>query len=248
MPWTRASELDRAVVCPASTHLDRVVPASESLRDAAAWGDLVHKWKETGKWDVDTVATRRRSAALAAGGVSREDLWPDTGAHEVAFALHTKNRIAAKCDLTTREEREAWKLSFNDEWITGTADYVGVHEGHVWVDDLKTGNPDYLPRDPWDAWQLKFYALCAALAGGTAGGTADFAYVSITSWPRYPADGIPNRVFSGATRVELLGTVLPLLEHARVAALVSRDLSVDAVAGDHCKFCKSAPVCPARLV
>ena len=241
-PWTRASSLDRSVACPASTHLAQLVAPSERSQDAARWGTMLHHWKETGEWLEDTQPVRRRRAALVAGGVSREDLWPITGAHEVAFALHTANKLAVRCDLPTREEKEAWKLSFDESWITGTCDYLGDLLGEPWVDDLKTGKYGlHAEADPWDLWQMRFYALCAAMFTG-----ADRVHVSLTWWPRYPADGVPLQIWAEpVTATELLGLTLPLLETARRAAVASRLLTPDAQPGDHCTFCKSRTSCPA---
>lgn len=239
MPWTRASELDRAIVCPASTHLVRIRHKSEAARKAADWGTVIHDWKETGKWP-DGRVYERRQRALDAAGVSRDMLWPaDSGRHEVAFALHSKNRIVAQ-HVGTKEEREAWKQTCEAEWVTGTTDWWGDYLGVPWVDDLKTGKAEYLKKDPWDHWQLRFYALCAVMLTG-----ADECMVSLTHWPQYPADGVPVRYWARAPREELLGMTLPLIEHARLNALRSKEVEVEPVVGPQCTFCDCAANCPA---
>lgn len=236
-PWARASELDRAIMCPGSTHLARV---TDSSGEAAKWGTIVHSWKETGEWPDNSLMYRRRTQAIASSGLSRESLWPSTsGTHEVAYALNTQSRI---CDKYSgpREGADAWKASFDDNWITGTADWVGDLLGDAWIDDLKTGRE--IPSDPWDLWQLRFYALCAVMLTG-----ADTARVSLTHWTRYPADAAPRRVWAPAvTREELLGTTLPLLETARQAAHLSKRSGVaDVTPGSHCTWCRAKPNCPA---
>ncbi len=202
---------------------------------------MIHHWKETGEWLEDTQPTRRRRAALEAGGVSREDLWPSTGLHEVAFALHTPSGTVERCDLPTREEKDAWKQAHDDEWITGTCDYLGSLMGEPWVDDLKTGTYG-LSENPWDLRQMRFYAVCAGLLSAHSTAT----HVSLTMWPRYPADGVPRQIWAEpATREQLMGE-LAALEQARQNAVMSRALSTPvADPGAHCDFCKSKPACPA---
>ncbi len=263
MGWSRASELDRAVACPASTHLVRLAGKSWNAQKAADWGTDLHAWKETGKWPIALsgrwegkvpLVYARRQANLTAAGRSREWYWPNEcfegpGRHEVSYALNTKTLTVAIYDGGDREEREAWKKTFGEEWLTGTADYVGDVLGEPWVDDLKTGNPEYLPENPWELWQLRFYALCMMLLSA-----AKWCWVSITSWPQSPADGIPHRFWNRMSRAEVLAT-MPTLEQARLDALASK-VDTDARAGNQCGrwfnrdgevqyLCPCAPVCPA---
>jgi hypothetical protein len=235
VPWSRASGLERAIACPASTHLPVI---RDNPGEAAVWGTLVHSWKETGQWHK-TLAARRRAAALAGAGLTRDTLWPSTaGTHEVSYALNTASRICDRYEGPA-SGRDGWKLSFDDNWITGTADWVGDILGDAWIDDLKTGS--YVPSNPWDLWQLRFYALCAALLGGQ-----EAVQISITHWPRYPADGAPHRIWAPPVqRGELLGVTLPLLEMARQAAVESKRAGVPVTqTGDHCHWCRAKPNCP----
>ena len=254
MPWTRASELSRAVACPASTHLPRV---PDSPGDGAAWGTLVHAWKETGRWPVDDLRTRRRAAALVAAGLTRGDLWPG-GEHEVTYAVSTAARgaMVARETLDTPEQRNAFAAARGPEWVTGTADWVGDWFGEPWIDDLKTGvsHPiDFAAHragdladdggDPWDLWQLRFYALGEIVWRNREAPSG--VWVSVTWWPRYPADSAPVRI--GPRRVaaaEVLGTIGPLLEMARRNAAESAAGPAVARAGDHCTFCRSRAYCP----
>lgn len=204
----------------------------------------MHLWKETGSWKKG-IAFQRRRAALYAADIKRESLWPpELGRHEVGIALHTKNKIAVEF-TGDRAKMDAWKQSFNREWITGTCDWLAeLLPGLLWVDDLKTGNPDYLPDDPWDSWQFKFYG-----AGGMLLTGAKELTTSITSWPRYPADGLPTRYYSPqvVTREEVLDLVIPLMETARRQAEEIRlDTALDyCVIHDGCKWCPNRPDCPA---
>jgi hypothetical protein len=260
MPWSRASSLDRAVVCPASTHLATIGFKLDRAQKAADWGTIIHSWKETGQWPLALsgrwagkvpLMFQRRQANLAAAGKDRLDLWPADGRHEVSYALNTSTlTVGTYYDPTaTQEQREAWKKGHGDEWLTGTADYVGDVLGRPWVDDLKTGNREYLPADPWELWQLRMYALCEAILTG-----AGTVLVSITSWPQYPADVLPIRVWAEVTRATLLDEVASTLEQARVLAMASRR-KLDARPGVHCGrwvdrqgevhyLCDSAINCP----
>ncbi len=161
------------------------------MGEAAAWGTMLHTWKETGTFPVDTVATRRRLKSLAMSGVSREELYPDTGLHEISYALHTANRIVDHLwrPGLTREDREEWKAGFGPEWVTGTCDYTGDVLGDPWCDDLKSGRE--VTDNPWDLWQLRLYATCVAILSH-----ADQVHVSLTHWPRYPADSVPERIWT----------------------------------------------------
>lgn len=242
MPWARASELERSVACPASTHLARL----EGPRNAAAeWGTLLHDWKETGEWAKglrkDVIA--RREAALEEAGYTRDSLWPAGGGHEVSFALHTANRLCLSHEAATKEEREQWKKSFNEDWITGTADWwlPEMAPGISWVDDLKTGRREYLPS-PENSWQLRFYAICATMLS-----KADTVLVSFLSWPRTPATSTPLRIWGSLERGELLDLYLPLLEYARQNSRASLVGFPDTRPGGHCRFCKSQEACPADI-
>ena len=244
--------MSRAVACPASAHLPRAEETGD--RSSADWGTLVHAWAESGKWPVDSLATRRRQAAIDGSRWSRETLWPKDGLHEVSYALHTKNRIAVRERFATREERDAWCASFDSGWLTGTADYVGDLFGEPWIDDLKTGKGhpvDYAGHlegrirahegDSWDVWQARMYAVAECLWSKPTG-----VWVSHTWWARYPADSEPVRI--GPRRVdsaEILGLTLPLLEMARTRVEASWD-RVDARPGaEQCRWCRAAPNCPA---
>jgi hypothetical protein len=111
--------------------------------------------------------------------------------------------------------------------------------GRPWVDDLKTGNPDYLPADPWDLWQMRVYATIALMLSG-----GDRVYVTLTRWPRYPADGVPKQDRPRVVhRDEVFGLTLPTLELIRQRRLRSLD-KPETVPGEHCRFCLAQPGCP----
>lgn len=237
MPWTRASELERAILCPGSAHLPRTPDNRD--KTAANWGTNVHAWKETGKWWEDTLVTRRRQAALDAADLTRESLWPGSTGHEVSLALRSSVRTVESY-VGPAAERDAWKKSFDSNWLTGTADYIGEVLGTPWIDDLKTGRE--VPEDPWELWQLRFYAVCVMILNPDA----TEVLTSITHWPRYPADSPPRRLWSKPIpRAEVLGTTLGLLEHGRRNVEASKK-QLRVFPGPQCQWCPASVGCPAQ--
>lgn len=152
-----------------------------------AYGTAVHTWKETG-----VVPASRHGDVLNRKlnhlETKREELWPD-GFHEIPLAYNVVSGEARAVVLPiTAAEKVEWKASHGDEWIVGTADFVGLLMGGPWVDDLKTGRhvewADY-------GYQQAFYVLAWSL----------FHYhellstrSTITHWPKYPINGKPRRV------------------------------------------------------
>ncbi len=210
------------------------------MGEAAGWGTTLHTWKEAGHWGATTERViQPRMAALAKSGHSRESLYPDTGTHEVSYALHTQARVVERFVSDDRDKREAWKLSWDSEWVTGTTDYEGDILGEPWTDDLKSGR--FVPDDPFDLWQLRLYAVCLAILTH-----AEQVHVSVTHWPRYPASSAPRRLWTPEPipSTRLLGETLPLLEAARKRVVASWDRP-DARPGEHCTYCSCKQVCPA---
>lgn len=237
MPWSRASELERAILCPGSAHLPRTPDTRD--KTAATWGTNVHAWKETGEWWENSLVTRRRQAALDAADLTRASLWPGLTGHEVSLALNTSDKEV----LTFAghpEIRDSWKKGFDYAWLTGTADYIGDVLGTPWIDDLKTGKE--VPEDPWELWQLKFYATCVILLNPDA----TEVLTSITHWPRYPADDPPRRIWSRPIpRAEVLGTTLAELEQGRRNVEASKT-RLQVYPGPQCTYCPAVAGCPAQ--
>lgn len=235
MPWSRASELERVLACPAAGHLPRLELVKTS--DAADWGTSTHCWKETGKpWEQYAKVFERRLAALEKAGMSRESLWPADGRHEVAVAVACGGWafLEHEGDLA---ERDAWKQSFDQTFAVGTADYFGQLTGQWWVDDLKTGRE--VPTDPRELVQLQFYGSYLVRKHDV-----DEVLLSITHWPRYPADGAPVRYWAEWTEDDA-DVFLEQLGRARRAVLNSSKLPYpDARPGAHCCYCPAQAHCP----
>lgn len=255
MPWGRASELDRILLCPGPAvlpHLESALPAAVESR---AWGKMVHRWAATGRVEADPGFpghARLFSERLQRSRVHREVLWPAGGNHEVAVAVRT-SRAGRASGLSLERDPEAvkrWKEGQSDDWVVGEVDYL--HEdwlGAPWVDDLKTGRREYLA--PVRSAQYATYALAAMRAAGALH-PAEHVRTTRTHWPRYPAGWPPRRSPpTNFTRDDLDGFERALI---RTRDLVLRlrdavtaglpDPAAHLRPGEHCTFCPSRAACP----
>ena len=235
MPLARASELDRLLACSGSAWLHR---AESRSGIAAAWGTKVHSWAETGQLPagLDGVALEKR---IKASETSRLALWPEDGQREVAMAYNVVRNIATTCTSTEPGYKDRWKAAFDDEWITGTCDYVADVFGDPWVDDLKTGRQVH-----WKDYeaQQSFYVLAWCMADR---GELVQSRSTITHWPRYPVAVKPNR-FGTTLDVEYLMLFRGKLQHLRTEILAGRQQPEIGLlfTGDQCKYCPSRGTCP----
>jgi hypothetical protein len=202
---------------------------------------MVHRWKETGEVPDgrEGLVLRRK---LERSGVTRETYWTE-GLHEVPVAYNVlTNETRALILPVSPEKKVRWKDGFGDDWITGTADYVGALLDTPWVDDLKTGRKvEYLSY----RYQQAFYALVWSNFGEFNNTTCRS---TITHWPKYPLDGKPIRFgtvlepdffdeFKGRLR-RLRDEVLKLKEVNDMENVVSY-----LTEGEHCVYCPSRSIC-----
>jgi hypothetical protein len=240
--WTRASELDRTLYCVGSKLVPATRLVSEGVKKAGAWGTFVHYWKETGEL-LDTSdfyesfkKTFDKKWDIVGSPELREGLWPSTGLHEVSYSYNCTTGAVASY---TESGAVAWKDAHTEQFVCGTADYVGELDGLLWVDDLKTGALFNTPPDR--SLQLYYYAACASIARFDA---IHDTVVSITRWPKYPLSIMPERKwgFLPARRIEKF---IVLLVSKYEEWLDGYDIA-KFNPGDHCVFC---PVeCPLPLV
>lgn len=223
---------------------------------ARQWGKGIHHWVETGEV-TDTVegetvkwlgpALKKK---LDTSGVQRGD-WYGVGRHEAKVVLAGDDLTLASYVVIpegTPENRRMYVPYPKDpKSVRITADFIGEHKGDPHVDDLKTGayydrktnrtNPP-APSSP----QVAVAALAVSdIVGGSNGGVG--VWGSITHWPRYPLAGHPNR--------EWHWYAPQTLDNLRKVLRVVRDNATsgapDVRPGDHCKFCRCKPTCPAHV-
>jgi hypothetical protein len=203
---------------------------------------MVHSWKETGEIPKSRAGlTLKKKIEFA--GVKREELW-QYGLHEVplAYNVHSGEVEALVLPLPSAEKDE-WKRAFGDDWITGTADYVGILLELPWVDDLKTGRKaDYESYK----YQQAFYTLAWTLF--QVKGLSP-ARSTITHWPKYRLDTKPSR-YGTLLEPEFLADFQGRLKrlHADVFQLREKqeqgmDISGRLHAGGQCNYCPSKPNC-----
>lgn len=188
MAWTRASQLDRTLQCPGHLTLPHRRELSERALDAAEYGNLVHRWAETGKVSGSKSHCKtfeKKLAVLQAHGITRETLWNVAGYHEVTFAYNCVDGRLGVCWLRGDASID-FKQKHDDDWITGTADFVYIKNGFCGVNDLKTGM--LFDSQPDELSQLYFYLMCWQKYCGKIGTDG---YLEVNHWPKYPIDTLP---------------------------------------------------------
>jgi hypothetical protein len=236
------SSLDRLLACAGGDVLGGQDVKSKSAVVAAAWGTMVHEWKESGK--IVAVPGHENLAPLfekklRVTGVQRETYWPADMVHELAVAVNPFTGYAVYEGPDTREAKESWKAAHSDDWCTGTVD------GYFWmfdtlaIDDLKTGREVTLEGHQW---QVTGYALAVARVLDYRGPVN----VMITHWSRYPVDNRPVRLGRTVEPDELLAfekrlaklrdDILRAREDKKTLRLYPGDIQ--------CKWCPSRGVCP----
>lgn len=203
MAWSRASGLDRTLQCPGHLTLPHKRELSERALDAAEYGTMVHRWAETGaisgkKSHVKTF--EKKLDILQANGVTRQSLWIPTGYHEVTFSYNCVDGRVGVCWLKGEGALE-FKQQHDDDWITGTADFVFMRDGVCGVNDLKTGM--MFDSQPDELSQLYFYLMCWRKYCGAA--PESDGILSVTHWPKYPLGALPveeERIVKGSLMVK----------------------------------------------
>jgi hypothetical protein len=196
---------------------------------------------ETGEFPDGRAGTTLRKKVKEAD-VRREDYWSE-GLHEVPVAYSVVTGQARVLVLpVSREKRDAWKSAFGDEWIVGTADFVGSLMEQPWVDDLKTGRKvEYFDY----RYQQGFYTMVWTLFQM---GELVPARSTITHWPKYPIPNKPTRfgtVLEPEFFLELQGRLKQLREDVmRLRELEESGRRESVVVrlsdGPQCKYCPSS--------
>ena len=179
--WVSASQLKTALVCPASLILPRSNKAySENASKAADFGTKGHTYIETGE-------ILPGMEAWAAKG-DRNKLYPAKGHHEV---VGWYDPISKECGLKfppadPKLRRHRDYAGIPEHCIVGTIDYhTELKSGKWWIDDLKTGAKLFLPEP--DSEQMYFGAMVLNTVKRQP------VISTITWWPQYPLDQLPDR-------------------------------------------------------
>lgn len=240
MAFARASSLDRMLECYGGEILGGTEEKPESTKIAADWGTMVHDWKETGL--VRPVNGRTNlpplfEKKLRLTGVQREQWWPPSMVHELAMAVNPFTSYQSLLD-GSKEEKEAWKAAFDDQWATGTLDGYDWMFDVLWIDDLKTGK---LVTEEQYIQQRRFYALGLSRLLDYRGPVN----ITLTWWPRYPVLQLPQRFGRVIEQDELRAfekRIAKLRDDVLKARVDVKHLQL--VPGEEqCVFCPSRNVC-----
>jgi len=222
-----ASQLDRAMACPASMTLPHVKDAPGPW---AARGTTLHKFVEDARRGPEARAAalkaikddvvRQEAEAVDLSGI------PEAAEAEVALGYDPAT------DRGVRYSADAAGRTYPDDGLYhGTADLVFLgHDGAVAVWDWKTGRDAPLASE---AWQLKFLALAAARYAGV-----DSARVSIM---QLGFDGHWHQDEAALSGWDLDDTA------AALKALPARAQTASLSPGSWCKYCPALAVCPAQV-
>lgn len=256
MPLVRASSLDQFLECSAwvgqVTADDKAQCDAEFERaeDAKNWGTMVHTWIETGKIrHPQRVSTDKvikefalREERLFENRVVKHKLtprglYPIEGLHEVAMAYNWRLGTSVVAFQGTPEYKNWYKLSFGDDWVTGSCDFFleqmfgsGSVNDMVWIDDLKTGK--WWTKKAKESAQIKFYALCLAQHCDRI--PVRGVQITVTHWPKYPANRPPVREPEFITLSELTEFEIELREKC---ALAVGEVKSYRPSAQTCRFC-----------
>lgn len=241
----RMSGLRQTAYCAGPLWLPLPPQLPKRSRDEAAeYGTIVHKWKETGLVPAGESLLHRtvRAKVQRLPAEERERWWPN-GHHEVHVSwdprdgrgeLWPESRARQLSDSVKYESWEEYRYGIPG--FTGTLDFVGDHNGLPWIDDLKTGRTDNGPPE-------EFAPLLGYASAWLAAKSMRACYVSLTYFRRYPV---------GESVIERVGPVfvgrqqLSDFREAVLASVNGRHKVDELNPGPHCTYCPAEDNCPAR--
>jgi RecB family exonuclease len=177
---------------------------------------------------------------LGAVDLSRLPLSVEAYAAEVAYAYDVEADTAR--ELGRDLERDYPETSETE--VVGTCDLAGLAEDRVVILDWKTGR---IPPKAKGNLQLAAYALCAARVAGVTKATVGIVHV-----PLHNPDLEPRFDLAELDGIDLdaagvrIGEIWESVRTARQA--YDEGLLPFLVEGDHCAWCDSFSVCPAKQV
>lgn len=216
-----ASAAYRWLACPGSVALSQKAPPQTESKYAEE-GTLAHECLEE-LLSLYSTSVPHRSFA---GKFTKEMI-----AHAQKAVAGIMGRIPknAKCMSETKSD-----LSFIHPDMWGTADAVIVEEfGRLTVIDYKYGAG--IPVDPEENPQLIFYAL--GIAHHYNYNFKDVALVIIQPRADHPRGPVREWVIS-------IDELLKWSYKFREGVVLANQSDAPLSAGDHCRFCPAAPICP----
>ncbi len=211
-----ASSMHRWQRCPGSVNLSKDVPRVDSA--FAAEGTRAHEVAEQ----------------VLRGQGWPSDIEPEMREHVQVYTDFVV-ALGARCVPLLIEHRFDISEYFKIPGIYGTADCVGYdpETKHLIVVDLKYGAGVFV--DAEDNEQLKYYALGALVSLRLPVRSVELVIVQ----PRIESEGGPIRRHT-LSPLDLVDFAADLDRAARATFEPDAPL----VAGDHCRFCPAAGVCP----
>lgn len=232
----RASETDRAIICPASLVRKKTGRRSEKANTTAGWGTFAHRWKETGEIKGSKSHVKTLTKKLIASGIDREKLWPktsDSHGHEATFSINLESlQLRLWSPQGSKYSSDHWKRRHpRHRYLTGSIDWLSTRsrDGLPWVDDLKTGT---WPVSAKYSKQLRSYALVPWVLSGCTSSV----WVSITQWPKYRLDCKPKRNWYLLTSEMLQG-------HLKKVRWAVANTHKAIPSSEGCRFCLCKPDC-----
>lgn len=211
-----ASSMHRWAACPGSVNLSKDIPRVDS--EFAAEGTRAHEVAEK----------------VLRGQGWPHDVTPEMREHVQVYTDFVVG-LRARCVPLLIEHRFDISDYFKIPGIYGTADCVGYdpETKHLIVVDLKYGAGVFV--DAYDNEQLKYYALGALVSLKLPVRSVELVVVQ----PRIESDGGPIRRHT-LSPLDLVDFAADLERAARATFEPDAPL----VAGEHCRFCPAAGVCP----
>lgn len=228
-----ASSSKRWINCPGSVRLS--APFPDTTSKYATEGTLAHGLLELAL-EEKGVPGHYVGRTIETDGISGEVT--DEMAVAVEVAYDTVNALmldyGPDAEMTLEERFDLSPLN-PPEPMFGTGDVVIRAGDHLHLVDYKHGQGIVVEVE--ENTQLMYYALGAAVASGKIPATIDVTIVQ----PRAPHPDGPVRTYSFDRE-----TLIDFKHMLFAAAEATQAEDAPLAAGDWCRFCKAAPVCPAK--
>lgn len=222
------SSFARRIACPGSANAERGKPNGSSV--FAAEGTAAHELAEIclgkGADPLSFLGTTINSFEVTEEMVEAVDVYVD----------YCRDLMISKtCVVQAIEER--LPLDFLGEGQSGTADFIAIVDDVLHVVDYKHGKGIAVEA------KENVQGLCYALGAAKKYHNHPWSKLSITIvQPRAPHSDGPIRTWT-IDRDDATDRMFEFV----LAAEATKDEEAPRFVGDHCRFCKAKPTCPAQL-